>query len=242
MLCFPSDAVFFSTYCGYNRGRAAGSAYAKETTPVSLKRKGQDDQASLPSPKHGVAAATFFNLDAVQINESVAGAPSSAAAPISPVGEQVSSVAIPSSPSRSNNSVTATNNHNTTEFVEADRRCTSIKEAIKFARSNNLLGVICEATPLIQVPSLITHIKESGLILTSFGAANRDPQLVHIQKNHGVDALMIMDGPIDHDHQRDRPLGSSGTSSKLEHSLAISEIEEGVIKYQGGVDSGPVGI
>ncbi|KAK3813191.1 MAG: hypothetical protein J3Q66DRAFT_315687 [Benniella sp.] len=153
----PNYAVFFSTYCGYNRGRAAGSAYAKETT----------------------------------------------------------------------------------HFVETDRRCTSIKEAIKFARSNNLLGVICEATPLIQVPSLITHIKESGLILTSFGAANRDPQLVHIQKSHGVDALMVMDDPIDHDHDHDPPLGTLGTFSKPEHCV---EIEAGVLKYQGGVDSGPVGI
>ena len=229
--------MFFSTYCGYNRGRAAGSAYAKETTQVSLKRKGQDDQASLPSPKHGVAAATFSNLDTAQVDESVP----------SIVGEQTP---VPSSRSRSSSSTgnkptiiitttttttITTTHHSTTEFVETDRRCTSIKEAIKFARSNNLLGVICEATPLIQVPSLITHIKESGLILTSFGAANRDPQLVHIQKSHGVDALMLMDDSIDHD----QPLGTLGTSSKPEHCV---EIEAGVLKYQGGVDSGPAGI
>ncbi|KAI8598822.1 hypothetical protein EDD21DRAFT_396134 [Dissophora ornata] len=82
---------------------------------------------------------------------------------------------------------------NSPGFIETDRRCTSIKEAIKFARGNNLLGLICEATPLIQVPSLISNIKESGLILTSFGARNRDSVSIQVQKSHGVDAFMLQD-------------------------------------------------
>lgn len=31
-----------------------------------------------------------------------------------------------------------------------DDRCNSIKAAIKFAKANNLLGLICEASPLVQ--------------------------------------------------------------------------------------------
>ena len=38
----------------------------------------------------------------------------------------------------------------TYEDVEKDKRCTSIKEAVKFAKSNNLLGVICDATLLVS--------------------------------------------------------------------------------------------
>jgi CDK inhibitor PHO81 len=34
--------------------------------------------------------------------------------------------------------------------VETDIRCNSIKEAIKFAKSSNLLGLICEAAPIVN--------------------------------------------------------------------------------------------
>ncbi|TPX33648.1 hypothetical protein SmJEL517_g03537 [Synchytrium microbalum] len=73
---------------------------------------------------------------------------------------------------------------------DKDRRCGSIKEAVRFAKNSNLLGVVCEATPLIQVPSLITAIKESGLIVASFGIANDDIGNVRAQESHGVDAII----------------------------------------------------
>ncbi len=38
----------------------------------------------------------------------------------------------------------------TYENVEKDKRCTSLKEAVKFAKGNNLLGVICDATILVS--------------------------------------------------------------------------------------------
>lgn len=36
--------------------------------------------------------------------------------------------------------------------VEEDRRCTSIREAVKFARANNLLGIMLDATMLVRSP------------------------------------------------------------------------------------------
>lgn len=39
--------------------------------------------------------------------------------------------------------------------VEDDRRCTSIREAVKFAKANNLLGVMLDATILVRLSSLI---------------------------------------------------------------------------------------
>ena len=35
--------------------------------------------------------------------------------------------------------------------VEEDRRCTSIREAVKFAKNNNLLGVMLDATMLVRL-------------------------------------------------------------------------------------------
>ncbi|KAI8148297.1 hypothetical protein BJV82DRAFT_591579 [Fennellomyces sp. T-0311] len=72
-----------------------------------------------------------------------------------------------------------------------DVRSTSLKEAVKFAKRNNLLGVICEATPLVRVPSLIKNIKESGLILVTYGQMNEDERYRSIQERYGVDAMMI---------------------------------------------------
>ncbi|KAJ3225625.1 phosphate system positive regulatory protein pho81 [Chytriomyces hyalinus] len=75
-------------------------------------------------------------------------------------------------------------------WKESDRRCGSIKEAIRFAKRSHFLGVMCEATPLIQVPALITTIKQSGLMLASFGSKNQDSRNVAVQENGGVDAIM----------------------------------------------------
>lgn len=33
--------------------------------------------------------------------------------------------------------------------IDEDVRCTSLKEAVKFAKRTNLLGIIAEATPLV---------------------------------------------------------------------------------------------
>ncbi|KAF9971707.1 phosphate system positive regulatory protein pho81 [Actinomortierella ambigua] len=177
----PNYAVFFSTYCGYNKVRlpASSGASISSITPeeeaASKKRKeptavnNSQHEDSLPSPKQIITSAV----------------------PLSEVNSRGQSTNIVR-PAPSSSSA-ATEEEQQRWFHEDDKRCTSIKEAVKFARSNNLLGVICEATPLIQVPSLITHIKESGLILTSFGVGNKDPALVQLQKSHGVDAFMIMD-------------------------------------------------
>eukprot|EP00842_Homolaphlyctis_polyrhiza_P003288 jgi/Hompol1/3960/HPOL_003414-RA len=77
------------------------------------------------------------------------------------------------------------------EAAGEDRRCTSIKEAIKFAKSSNFLGLICQATPLVQMPVLINTVKESGLILATFGPPNNDPFYIRQQETFGVDALII---------------------------------------------------
>ncbi|KAF9917759.1 phosphate system positive regulatory protein pho81 [Linnemannia zychae] len=221
----PNYAVFFSTYCGYNKGRTTMAQSGEGSALVGLKRKEPTDPESLPSPKHGSAAIPFPSLTASVSVSSVA-SPATSSVPGSPLMSRFSAASV-------------TTSENDPEFHEEDKRCTSIKEAVKFARSNNLLGVICEATPLIQVPSLITHIKESGLILSSFGVGNKDPAKVQIQKNHGVDAFMVMEN--NHGLEaRTSTTGSTATrpSSGSVYIGSIPDVEEGVLRYQNGVDSG----
>lgn len=78
------------------------------------------------------------------------------------------------------------------------------------------------------MPSLITHIKESGLILSSFGVGNKDPAQVHIQKSHGVDAFMVMENSH----------GAETSGGGSVYIGSIPDVEEGVLRYQNGVDSG----
>ncbi|KAG8994889.1 ubiquitin-protein ligase peroxin 12 [Tulasnella sp. JGI-2019a] len=51
-----------------------------------------------------------------------------------------------------------------------DFRCTSVDSAVSFAKSNNLLGVLLNASLLGRVPSLIHAIKDTGVLLAAFGA------------------------------------------------------------------------
>ncbi|KAL1917087.1 uncharacterized protein VTP21DRAFT_5285 [Calcarisporiella thermophila] len=76
-----------------------------------------------------------------------------------------------------------------------DPHCSSFKEAVKFAKTNNLLGIMCYSTPLVQVPPLISTIKEAGLVLVTFGEANNEPRNVRLQEQYQVDACVV-DGVI----------------------------------------------
>ncbi|KAJ2769576.1 phosphate system positive regulatory protein pho81, partial [Coemansia nantahalensis] len=74
----------------------------------------------------------------------------------------------------------------------------SLKEAVRFACTNNMLGIMCSASLLTRVPALIDSIKSNGLVAISFGPENRDEQLCAAQKEHGVDAIMC-DGAIQYE-------------------------------------------
>ncbi|WVF68862.1 hypothetical protein IAT40_003635 [Kwoniella sp. CBS 6097] len=60
----------------------------------------------------------------------------------------------------------------TSEEEEVDLRCLSVREAVNFAKSTNLLGVILEGTTLAAVPSLVASVKDAGLLLATFGDAS----------------------------------------------------------------------
>lgn len=73
-----------------------------------------------------------------------------------------------------------------------------LKDAIRFANHNSLLGIMCESSLLLQVPALIKNVKNSGLFLISFGQDNDNEQSRTLQRSHGVDALM-KDGVIQYE-------------------------------------------
>lgn len=75
--------------------------------------------------------------------------------------------------------------------VDSDRRCSSVKEAVKFSKLNNLLGLIIDAEVMVHAPALITTIKESGLVLITHGEVNHRKVNVDTQTVHGVDGIQV---------------------------------------------------
>ncbi|KAJ1973988.1 phosphate system positive regulatory protein pho81, partial [Dimargaris xerosporica] len=78
----------------------------------------------------------------------------------------------------------------------------SIKDAIKFSRRNHLLGILCDAQLLVKVPALITTVKQSGLVLATFGSSQDDAIGLATQRTHGVDAALV-DGVFHYNHGSD---------------------------------------
>ncbi|RCI16893.1 hypothetical protein L249_3255, partial [Ophiocordyceps polyrhachis-furcata BCC 54312] len=66
------------------------------------------------------------------------------------------------------------------------RRSMSIKEAVRVAQSNNLMGLICHVRLLEMVPALVDAIKSHGLALVT--DKSTDDSLLHVPK--GVDGVL----------------------------------------------------
>ncbi|KAL1607850.1 Glycerophosphocholine phosphodiesterase [Paraconiothyrium brasiliense] len=72
-----------------------------------------------------------------------------------------------------------------------DVRAASLQEAIRFASRWNLLGIVSAAEPLVACPRLIRVVKETGLVCVSYGTKNNEPKNVQIQKQEGIDAVIV---------------------------------------------------
>ncbi|KAI1110958.1 Glycerophosphoryl diester phosphodiesterase family-domain-containing protein [Nemania sp. NC0429] len=73
----------------------------------------------------------------------------------------------------------------------SDIRASSLQEAIRFASRWNLLGIVSNATPFVVCPRLVKVVKQSGLVCVSYGSQNNDPEMVNIQVNEGIDAVIV---------------------------------------------------
>jgi glycerophosphodiester phosphodiesterase len=76
------------------------------------------------------------------------------------------------------------------EIRFGDPRCNSVREAIRFAVRGELQGIVCNSSPLVEAPELIRTVKNSGLLLCTYGAANNDRDKVLLQKQWGVDSII----------------------------------------------------
>ena len=54
-------------------------------------------------------------------------------------------------------------------YLGYDNRGLSLKDSIKFAKQNDILGIIAYGAPMITRPILITCTKERGLVVVIFG-------------------------------------------------------------------------
>jgi glycerophosphodiester phosphodiesterase len=71
-----------------------------------------------------------------------------------------------------------------------DCRRNSVPQAIRFAKSVNLLGLVVDAQPLLDEPALVKLVKSSGLLLATYGSPNNEPENVRLQEEMGVDAVI----------------------------------------------------
>lgn len=58
----------------------------------------------------------------------------------------------------------------------SDARADSLQEAIWFAKSWRLAGVISRSEPLVASPQLIKYVKDAGLLCVSWGSLNDVPE------------------------------------------------------------------
>lgn len=73
----------------------------------------------------------------------------------------------------------------------ADVRASSLQNAVRFARSWNLLGIVAAAAPIIQAPRLAQVVKSSGLVCVTYGVENNDPENASVEMDAGVDAVIV---------------------------------------------------
>ncbi|CEP63797.1 glycerophosphocholine phosphodiesterase LALA0_S09e02718g [Lachancea lanzarotensis] len=72
-----------------------------------------------------------------------------------------------------------------------DARAASLQNAIRFAKTWDLLGIVSAAKPIIKAPRLAQVIKSNGLVCVTYGVDNNDPDVAKIEMDAGVDAVIV---------------------------------------------------
>jgi glycerophosphodiester phosphodiesterase len=76
-------------------------------------------------------------------------------------------------------------------YKNFDPRCNSLREAVRFAKFAGLLGIVTLSDPICEAPFLIDAIKETGLLLFSYGTLNNNVKYAELQRKHGVNAVIV---------------------------------------------------
>lgn len=72
------------------------------------------------------------------------------------------------------------------ETPSKDARASSLQEAIHFAKSWHLPGVILRSDPLVMSPEFVQYVKDSGLLCMSWGELNDDPEHAKVNLPHSL--------------------------------------------------------
>ncbi|KAK6357238.1 Glycerophosphocholine phosphodiesterase [Orbilia javanica] len=77
-----------------------------------------------------------------------------------------------------------------------DIRASSLQEAINFAKSLNLFGVVSASEPFVMSPKLVNFTKKAGLACASYGSQNSNPTFAKLQVQAGIDAIITDNVPL----------------------------------------------
>ncbi|KAI9099862.1 Glycerophosphoryl diester phosphodiesterase family-domain-containing protein [Phlyctochytrium arcticum] len=72
-----------------------------------------------------------------------------------------------------------------------DSRCNSLLDAVRFATRAGCLGIVTKVDPILEAPGLIKAIRESGLLLFTYGGLNNEVENAKLQRDYGVDAIIV---------------------------------------------------
>ncbi|EPS41252.1 hypothetical protein H072_4779 [Dactylellina haptotyla CBS 200.50] len=72
-----------------------------------------------------------------------------------------------------------------------DERARSLREAVHFAKTWGLLGVITVCNPIVACPKLLGTMKSHGMICGSWGGGNNNPENAKIQAEAGLDIIVV---------------------------------------------------
>ena len=73
----------------------------------------------------------------------------------------------------------------------SDPRTDSLYQAIRFAKRENLLGIVTDSTVFTNCPWLINAVHKAGLIVMSYGMGNNDINQIELQRKFGIDGLIV---------------------------------------------------
>ncbi|KAI0012383.1 Glycerophosphoryl diester phosphodiesterase family-domain-containing protein [Xylariaceae sp. FL0662B] len=74
---------------------------------------------------------------------------------------------------------------------DLEKRVASVQAGVHFAKRWDLAGLCLASEPLLLCPELIEVIKSSGLLCASFGPLNSIPRIAQIQKEAGLDMIVV---------------------------------------------------
>lgn len=72
-----------------------------------------------------------------------------------------------------------------------DSRLNSLRSSVHVASRCGCLGIVTVSNPILEAPRLVGKIRESGLLLFTYGSRNNDVESAKLQKAYGVDAIIV---------------------------------------------------